>query len=150
MAINIGARKSGVAKIISVTPSFNITPGFPLPVPYPVVYALSDALNVSPDVHFNKDKVFTLNSDSAKVTGDELGTKGGVLSQTYCGKAEPIGHSASVYINGQNAVRCGDSFYMNNKNTIGTLICVPPAPKGAITDSGKVSSAKAAPSGGGS
>ena len=34
---------------------------------------------------------------------------------------------------------------MNNKNTIGTLICTPPPAKGAISDSGKVAEAVEAP-----
>ena len=141
MAINIGARRSSLPKVISQVPSFNFTPGSSLPVPYPVTYSLSISTSVSSNVRYNGSYAFMLNSDSTRVSGDEVGLKGGVISNTFGGKAEPIEFSLSVFVNKHNAVRCGDLFYMNNKNTQGTLVCVAPPQKGAITDTGKASSA---------
>ena len=37
------------------------------------------------------------------------------------------------------------SRHMNSKSTQGMLVCVPPPPKGAITDSGKAPDAEPAP-----
>ena len=141
MAINLGARKSNLPKVVSTFPSWNWTPGSALPVPYPVVYELNISENISKDVFYNGDNAFMMKSDSSHVTGDEAGINGGVISGTFSDKAEPIDHSLSVFINKREAVRCGDMFYMNNKNTIGTLICTPPPAKGAIRDSGKVAEA---------
>jgi len=145
MAMNLGARKSSLPRVIGNFPSFNWTPGVTPPVPYPVVYELDKSENISEDVFYNGANAFMMKSDSSHVTGDEAGKNGGVISGTVSDKAEPIDHSASVFINKREAVRCGDMFYMNNKNTTGTLVCVPPAPKGAITDSGKVAEAPEAP-----
>jgi len=146
MAINLGARKSDLPIVVSSYPSWNWTPGNSYPVPYPVTYELNKSENVSEDVFYNGDNAFMMESDSSMVTGDEAGKNGGVISGTTSDKAEPIDHSSSVFVNGKEAVRCGDLFYMNAKNTQGTLICVPPPPKGAITDSGKAAEATPAPS----
>jgi len=145
MAMNLGARKSNLPKVISNYPSWNWTPGCSNPVPYPVTYDLNKSENVSTDVFYNGDNAFMMQSDSTHVTGDEAGKNGGVLSGTVSDKAEPINHSLSVFVDRKEAIRCGDLFYMNSKNTQGTLICVPPPPKGAITDSGKAPDAQPAP-----
>jgi len=145
MAKNIGARASSLPKVISNYPSWNWTPGCSSPVPYPVTYDLDQSENVSSDVYYNGSPAFMMQSDSSHVTGDEAGKNGGVLSGTVSDKAEPIEHSSSVRVNKRQAVRCGDLFYMNSKNTQGTLVCTPPPPKGAITDTGKIPDAPAAP-----
>lgn len=145
MAINLGARKSDLPKVISSYPSWNWTPGCSNPVPYPMTYELSKSENVSGDVFYNGANAFMVKSDSSMVTGDEAGKNGGVISGTVSDKAEPIDHFSSVFVNGKEAVRCGDLFYMNSKNTQGMLVCVPPPPKGAITDSGKAPDAEPAP-----
>ena len=146
MAINLGARKSSLPRVVFLYPSWNWTPGSSYPVPYPVTYDLNVSIHVSEDVFYNGNNAFTLKSDSNKVTGDEAGKNGGVLSGTTTDKAEPIQYSTSVRVNGNKAVRCGDLFYMNAENTQGTLICVQPPLKGAITDSGKAAEATPAPS----
>lgn len=145
MAINLGARKSNLPKVISSYPSWNWTPGCSSPVPYPVIHDLKISVNVSENVFYNGHNAFMRGSDSSKVKGDEAGKNGGVISGTFTAEAEAIIYSDSVYVNGKQAVRCGDTFHMNSKNTQGTLVCVPPPPKGAITDSGKAAQAQAAP-----
>lgn len=145
MALNIGARRSSLPKVISNYPSWNWTPGCSSPVPYPVTYDLKESVNISPDVYYNGDNAFIMKSDSNKVRGDEAGKNGGVLSGTTSAEAEPIEHSDSVFVNGSQTIRCGDLFWMNHKNTQGTLVCAPPPPKGAITDSGKAPDAEPAP-----
>jgi len=145
MAINLGARKSDLPMVVSSYPSWNWTPGSSNPVPYPVTYDLDESINVSEDVFYNGDNAFIMGSDSNKVTGDEAGKNGGVISATTTDKAEPREYSSSVFVNRKKAVRCGDLFNMNAKNTQGTLICVQPPLKGAITDSGKAAEATPAP-----
>ncbi len=146
MAQNIGARKSSMPKVIGNLPSWNWTPFCCCPVPYPVSYNLSSSDIVSSNVFFNSNEAFMMRSHSNNVTGDEAGSNGGVISGTTSAKAEPIEHSDSVYINHRKAVRCGDLFYMNNKNTTGTLVCSPPPPQGEITDRGRIPNAPTAPS----
>ena len=72
------------------------------------------------------------------MTGDAAGSVGGIRSGTVSQKAEPIDSSKSVYVNGRHVVRCGDKFYMNDENTMGTLVCSPPIVAPHITDSGKL------------
>ena len=145
MADNIGARQASFPKVIYAYPSWNWRRRCSRPIPYPVTYDLSKSANISGDVRFNSDWAFMMQSHSSGVTGDEAGNRGGVLSGTTSAEAEPIGHSRSVNINCRKAVRCGDRFYMNHKNTRGTLVCAPPPPKGDITDTGKISRVKMAP-----
>lgn len=138
MADNIGARRASFPRVVSDCPSWNWTPGCSSPIPYPVTYNLSQSANISPDVRYNSDNAFIMQSHSSGVRGDEAGSKGGVISGTTSAEAEPIEHSYSVNVNHREAVRCFDKFYMNHKNTTGTLICMPPPQKGAITAKGKV------------
>lgn len=145
MADNIGARQASFPRVICSSPSWNWTPGCSSPVPYPVTYNLSQSANISGDVRFNSDWAFMMQSHSSGVSGDGAGSRGGVSSGTTSAEAEPIEHSQSVNINCRKAVRCGDRFYMNHKNTQGTLVCAPPPQKGNITDTGKISGAKMVP-----
>ncbi len=145
MADNLGARASSMPIVISDFPSWNWTKGSSKPIPYPVTFNLSMSLEVSPNVFCNGSNAFVLASNTALVEGDKIGKIGGVISGTVSAMAEPIKHSMSVRVNKKWAVRCGDLFNMNNKNTIGTLVCPPPPSKGDITDTGKVPSAQPAP-----
>jgi hypothetical protein len=105
-----------------------------------VQYDLAGALVVSASVKFNGNGAFTMASNSGKVTGDEAGTAKGVSSGTVSAMAEPIEHSPSVKINGEYIVRCGDKFYMNSKNTTGSLTCSAPGSAPPITDDGQIES----------
>jgi len=142
MAVNIGARKSSMPRVVSSYPSWNWTPGCSSPVPYPVTYELSISQNVSPNVRYNGNYAFIMDSHSSKVEGDKAGKNGGVMSGTVSAEAEPIEHSDSVKVNSRQAVRCGDRFYMNHKNTQGVLVCSAPPVKGMISDKGKIVTAK--------
>lgn len=134
------ARKDGKLIVVSMAPDVCKTPmgNAVVPVPYPVTIDLSGSNNYSTDVNFNDNQAFRFNTDTTKVIGDEAGTAGGVKSGTTGQKAEPIQHSASVKINKEHLIRCGDMFYMNNKNTQGRLVCVPPPPQAHISDDGQV------------
>ena len=140
MAKQIGARKCGKQQVICISPSVNLTQigNSVVPIPYPVQYTLSTSNYTSKNVFFNDNEAFTLECDSNKVKGDAAGKKKGIKSHTVSDKSEPIDSSKSVYVNGKQVVRCGDKFYMNSKNTTGTLICSPPITAPNITDSGKL------------
>ena len=140
MAKQTGARKCGKQTVVHMAPSVNWTKvgKHTVPIPYPVSYDLAQSREVSGNVNFNSNEAFTMGSDSNKVKGDGKGRKKGVKSGTVSAQAEPIEHSSSVRINCKQVVRCGDMFYMNAKNTIGSLTCSPPVSAPSITDSGKV------------
>lgn len=148
MALLRGAREEGKPVVYSTIPSFNWTPGSPIPVPYPVRHDLESSVDLSEDVRYNKNWVFLLSSNTVSVTGDEAGTEGGVLSGTFTQKAEPLFSTgaSSVHINGENAIRTGDIFWMNDKNTVGYL-SYEESEKDTITDEGKVENAIPAPEG---
>jgi len=147
MAINLGTRQDSSIKVVFFIPSFTWTKGVPLPVPYPIVKnTLERGQNVSDNVRYNECWAYIKDSYTKKVYCDEPGLKtGGVLSITRSKKTEPSMYSDSVFVNGRNAVRGFDLAYMNDKNTIGFHIIMPPTPKPAITDTGKVAEAEAAP-----
>jgi len=140
MAKQTGARKCGKQTVVHMVPSVNLTKvgSAIVPIPYPVSYDLANSREVSEDVNFNSDEAFIMGSDSNKVQGDSKGEEKGIKSGTVSGQADPIEHSSSVRINCKQAVRCGDMFYMNDKNTIGSLTCSVPVSAPKITDSGKI------------
>jgi len=138
MAKQLGARKCSKQQVICLAPSVNKTGPYKIPIPYPVVYKLNNSNSTSTNVFFNSDEAFTIKSDSNKVTGDEPGTEKGIKSNTVSDKSEPIDSSPSVKVNGKKVIRCADKFYMNSKNTMGTLICSPPPFAPAIKDNGKI------------
>ncbi len=138
MAKQLGARKCGKQQVIFLAPSVNLTGPYKVPIPYPVQYTLNSSNKTSKDVFLNGNEAFTMDCDSDKVTGDEVGTEKGIKSMTVSSKSEPIKHSSSVKVNGKKVVRCSDTFYMNSKNTMGTLVCSPPPFAPAIKDNGKI------------
>jgi hypothetical protein len=114
MATEEAARKIDDAVVVSVTPCVCLTPvgGQLVPVPYPIVARLGASVNVSPNVNFKGDPAFTMASLHPKVEGHEAaqrGVKSGVLN----GKAIPVGHSSTVYVNANYVVRHDSEFDMN-------------------------------------
>lgn len=124
MAALEGARKTAEAKVVSLAPDVCKTPmgSATPPIPYSIVAKLHLSQMVSPDVNYTKMPAFNVGSHTSKVWGDEAGTATGVKSGTVGDKAEPIGKSSTVRVNGKWAIRHDDLFHMNNKNTVGKLV----------------------------
>lgn len=137
MATQLGAKKDSKGTVVSSAPSVTKLPNN-VPVPFPIVIKLDSSVEESSNVMLNGKPAFMMSSDTAKVLGDEAGTNGGLISGTTGKEAQPSKYSQSVKVNKKWAVRCGDTFDMNNKNTIGILVCAPPAPKAPITASGSI------------
>jgi hypothetical protein len=104
-------------------------PGSPVPIPYPNIGQLSDAVNTSDsstgtgEVKVGGDHVILANtSEIPTTTGDEAGTAGGVTSGTTKGKVEFTGGSSTVTIHGKQVVRMGDTTKQNNGNAVGTVL----------------------------
>lgn len=125
MANKEGARKSGKFIAVCTTPDVCKTPvgNTVVPIPYAITANLSDSVSTSSNVNFCGAPVFILNkSIVTRVTGDEPGTAGGVMSGTNRALVKPIEGSSSVRVNKRKVVRHGDRCEMNNGNTLGKII----------------------------
>ena len=140
MADNLGARMCGKQKVIFNSPTRNKTPvgNAQPPLPYPIQVALDASSACSPNVNYNGKPAFTIASDTTKVVGDAPGVLKGTKSSTVSDIAKAKDKSSTVFVNGKNTIRCDDVYFMNKKNTKGTLVCSPPPSAPAITDEGKV------------
>ena len=140
MAEELGARMCGQQKTIFKSPTKNKTPvGNQQPaLPYPIQVALDASSGCSKNVNYNGKPAFTIKSDTTKVIGDAPGILKGTKSSTVSDIANAKDKSSSVFVNGKNTIRCADVFFMNKKNTKGTLVCSPAPSAPPITDEGKV------------
>ena len=112
----LGARKNNSFMVVCLAPDSGKTPmgAGMVPVPYPIVADLDDSHEVAKHVNFNGDPVFLLSeSVVAKVTGNEPGTGGGMISNVNRGKVRAIGSSKSVRVEKKFVVRHGDLCDMN-------------------------------------
>jgi hypothetical protein len=111
-----GARKNSIFKAVSLVPNVCKTPMGPnmVPVPYPIIADLSNSVEVAKSVRFNGDGVFLL-SDSVvtNVTGNEVGTGGGMKSGVNKGKVRATQSATSVRVEKKYVVRHGDECDMN-------------------------------------
>lgn len=137
MADNFGARTDGAYLVVCSAPDVCKLPNG-TPVPFPITEKLSNSASYATKTNFNGKKAIMLKSYTTKVTGDEGGVAKGVKSGTTGSKAEPIDHSKSVKVEGSSLVRVGDKVYMNNKNTLGTVVFAPAPVQGAIQDNGAI------------
>ena len=96
------------------------SPGGPVAVPYPNVACSNDTSEGSRDVQMDGESIMLRGAYFATSTGDEAGTVGGVVSGTFCGKAEFINYSFDVAVEGRNVPRQGDSMLQNKRQTANT------------------------------
>ncbi len=106
-------------RITCLTPDVCLTPGKSgYPVPYPITHTMDQSEQCSPNVFLQGKPLFLHNESFVdKVTGDEPGKGGGVVSQVNTKISHSIEHSKSVYVNGRPIVRTGDSVWMNWKKS---------------------------------
>ena len=89
-------------------------PSAPIPIPYPNIAMLSDAVDVSLDVQVGGLGVILANHTNVPTSsGDEAGTNGGVTSMVNGGKCEFPQGSGTVLINGKPVVRMMDPTHQN-------------------------------------
>lgn len=140
MAEELGARMCGKQKVIFKSPTKNKTPvgNAQPPIPYPIQVALDASSACSKNVNYNGKSAFTIASDTTKVIGDAPGVLKGTSSSTVSDIAKAKDKSSSVFVNGKNTIRCADVYFMNKKNTKGSLICSPAPSAPPITDDGKI------------
>lgn len=121
-----GSRDIGDGIIISLTPDVCLTPvgSSTVPIPYSVFAYQSDDANTAATVRMTGKRAHNMASVVTATKGDAPGSSGGVVSGTVGAACHPKGHSATVNIQGKPAVRHGDEWWMNNKNTVGKLTYV--------------------------
>lgn len=96
---------------ICKTPMGNSTP----PVPYQVIVDFSGSTAFASTVWANDKQAVLLHSTRApKVTGNEPGTAGGLVSGVNVGKVWMEGHAPNVYAEGIPSVRHLDKCWMNS------------------------------------
>ena len=96
------------------------SPGGPVPVPYPVIISMSNALqNGTKTVKVDGGNMAAVKgSELSRCNGDEPGTAGGVTSSTNMKEAKWLLYSFDVKLEGENACRLGDMMTMNHGNTV--------------------------------
>jgi len=112
-------------EIICLSPSVNWTPigSNIIPIPYQVSETLDSSSNLAKTVKAKRDKVFHANSIADNCTGDEDGSKGGVISGTVNGENKAITFENSIRIEGNPTTYDGCLYKMNSGNTIGQMKC---------------------------
>ena len=99
------------------------TPAGPVvPVPYPNIGELGQAVMVSTRVKINGKPVILQGSEIPMSSGDEAGSLGGVLSGKIKGRVTFITSSQRVRIEGRGVVRLGDITMQNDSNAVGTVL----------------------------
>jgi hypothetical protein len=119
-----GSRDTGEGIIVSMYPDVCKTPVGPalVPIPYSIYAKQNDtASGVAETVHQTSQRSHKLGSLVTTSHGDAPGTGKGVKSGTVENVCTPKTFSQSVRIEGMNAVRHTDEWWMNNRNTVGKL-----------------------------
>ncbi|WP_319518215.1 DUF4150 domain-containing protein [uncultured Martelella sp.] len=117
------SRDTNMGLIVSVTPDVCLTPagsGY-VPIPYSISAIQGDDANTVATVRFTRNRAHNTASLVTQCSGDAPGTGKGVKSGTVGSVCEPKTFSDTVRVNGKPAVRHGDEWWMNNRNTIGKL-----------------------------
>jgi len=125
------ARDSGRnAQIVCLSPDVCLTPvgNSVVPIPYMIVSMLSWAQKTVSHTELTGQKAFTMASRTDKVTGDEPGVKGGVVSGVNRGWCRPKSNKSSVFVDGNELIQNDNLYEMNcagadgASNTIGRLV----------------------------
>jgi hypothetical protein len=125
------ARHSGKgATILCLAPDVCLTPMGPsmVPVPYMIVSKLDWSQKTHANVSLTGSDAFTMQSRTDKVTGDEPGTGGGVVSGVNKGWCRPKTNRTSIFVGGHELINNDHIYDMNCAgpngpgNTVGRLI----------------------------
>ena len=129
--VKSAARDSGKnAQIVCLSPDVCLTPvgNSIVPIPYMIISKLSWSKKTVSHTELTGLKAFTMASRTNKVTGDEPGSKGGVVSGVNKGWCRPKTKKTSVFVDGSELVQSDNIYEMNcagadgSSNTIGRLV----------------------------
>lgn len=125
------ARDSGKdAMIVCLAPDVCLTPigSAVVPIPYMIISKLDWSVRTITSTEMTGLEAFTMKSRTDKVTGDEPGVKGGVVSGVNKGWCRPISKKATVFVKGAELIQNDNLYDMNCNgpdgpgNTIGRLV----------------------------
>ena len=124
-----GARDTGDGILVSIYPDVCLTPcgSTMVPVPYMIVSKLDWSKRTVPDVTFRSDEAFTMDSRTDKVTGNEAGTGGGIVSGVNRGWCRPQSNKTNFFVKGHQVIQHDCIYEMNcagpngPSNTVGKL-----------------------------
>lgn len=123
-----GLRKDGGFKAVSTAPTINKTPvgSSMVPLPYPLVADLSNAVQTVSSVRLNNQPAYVLSQTvQPSCKGDAPGVGKGIRSSTVSGEVKPTKASQHVRVGGKPILRVGDPCTMNGGNTAGIYVAVP-------------------------
>lgn len=95
------------------------TPGGPVPIPYPNIGKASDTTNGPQTVRTDGKMPMVKKAKYRMSTGDEAGSVGGIISNTFRGICEFMVYSFDVKFEKRNVCRLGDALFHNKKNIMG-------------------------------
>ena len=121
------ANKRGIAHKGSggrnfVFPDVCFTPipgGGQAPIPYPNVGKSADVVGGPTSVTIEGNMPATQGAKFCKSSGDEPGSRGGVVSGVNRGECEFLIYSFDIRVEGRGLGRLGDVLFHNKKNTVG-------------------------------
>ncbi len=116
------ARKQGICLAFPDTLNTPQPSGPMVPLPYPNIAQLADAVDHPTDVKAGGIEVITGESSIPTSSGGEAGTGGGLTSGTFNQKCEFLEPSQTVLANGSGIVRQLDPTKQNNQNTDGQVM----------------------------
>jgi hypothetical protein len=118
--------KTGEAIVQNITPDVCLTPLGPLvlPLPYAIIARFDLSVEVEGSVSIHGFDAFTMRSRVASVTGNEAGTKGGIISGVNLGFCRPKSSANTIQIGGEFIIQHTDLFWMNCNGPDGPGNCV--------------------------
>ncbi len=90
-----------------------------VPIPYPNIGKSSDTVKGPKSVKTDGQMPMVKGSKYSKSTGDQPGSKKGVVSGTIEAECEFMMYSFDIKFEGKNACRMGDPLFHNKKNIMG-------------------------------
>lgn len=90
-----------------------------VPIPYPNIGKSSDTVKGSRSVKTDGKMPMVKGAKYSKSTGDEAGTKKGIVSGKIKAECEFMMYSFDVKFEGKNVCRLGDPLFHNKKNIMG-------------------------------
>lgn len=94
-------------------------PAPPIPIPYPNIGKSADTSQGPTTVEADGNMIMVKGAKYLMSTGDEPGSLGGVISNTFIQECEFLMYSFDLMIEGKNVCRMGDPLWHNKKNICG-------------------------------
>ena len=116
-----GIAHKGNGGLSTVFPDMCLTPVVKpvVPIPYPNTGKSADTTKGPKSVKIDGEMPMVKEALYSKSTGDEAGTRKGVVSGTHQDVCEFMMYSFDVKFEGRNVCRLGDPLFHNKKNIVG-------------------------------